>query len=69
MHPKRPYHITQPDSLGKREQRPCLCGSADERRVAFALLRSFLAASMVKPEDRCKECYDLYQAKKNQTPW
>jgi hypothetical protein len=69
MNLKRAYHITQPDSLEKREPQPCLCGSNDDRRAAFAFLRSFLAASMVKQEGLCEKYYDLYKAKKDQTPW
>jgi hypothetical protein len=63
------YHITQPESVLKRDYQPCLCGSNDGKRVAFMFLRGFLASNMVKPENLCQKCYDLYQAKKDQTPW
>jgi hypothetical protein len=61
MSQNRPYHITQPDSLEKRDYQPCLCGSNDANRVAFALLRSFLAASMVKEAEVCKDCLAVFK--------
>jgi hypothetical protein len=57
MSQSKPYHITQPDSLEKRDYQPCLCGSNDGKRVAFASLRSFLAASIIKEEEVCKDCF------------
>ena len=68
MNLKRPYHITQPDSPEKRNPHRCLCGSNDVKRITFIFLRSFLGAGMVKHENLCEKCYELYKAKQDQAP-
>jgi hypothetical protein len=60
----RKYHITQPESLATHRRRPCLCGSHDGKRVAFAFLPQFLAAGMVQPEDLCEPCSEIYEQKR-----
>ena len=61
MSQNRPYHITQLNSLEKRDYQPCLCGSNDGKHVAFVCVRSFLAASMVKEEELCKDCLAVFK--------
>jgi len=66
MNLRRPYHITQPDSLQRRDYRHCLCGSNDVKRITFVFLRAFVGEGTVKAEELCKKCYALYKASQDQ---
>jgi hypothetical protein len=65
---KRPFHISPPDSLEKRDHHSCLCGINDLNRLTFLFLGGFLGSGIVEQEELCEKCYELYMAKQDQTP-
>jgi hypothetical protein len=58
-----PYHITQPDHWDKPPE-PCLCGSNDEKRVAFDKVRLFIVVGSVQQDQICKECWEEFERRR-----
>ena len=56
------YHITQPDHWNKPPQ-PSLCGSTDPTLVAYDMVPQFLAASSLKRNEICKNCWIEFESR------